>query len=136
MKERSAVFIINPQTRAILLIHRFRAGQEYYTLPGGKIEAGETPEEACVREAKEETSLDITLKEKVAVMHNLGRTEHYFLAGSFSGEVALGGPEKEHQNAENQYHLEWVEGSQLGQINLLPTAVRQFYQQAIERHFE
>jgi len=32
-----------------------------FTLPGGKIELGETPEEACIREAKEETNLDVEI---------------------------------------------------------------------------
>ena len=30
----------------------------YWNMPGGKIEFGENPEEACVREAKDETGLD------------------------------------------------------------------------------
>lgn len=31
----------------------------YYDLPGGEIESGETPLDACIREMKEETGLDV-----------------------------------------------------------------------------
>lgn len=34
----------------------------YYELPGGKIEEGETPEQACVREIKEELGCDIKVE--------------------------------------------------------------------------
>lgn len=39
-----------------------------YNLPGGKIEEGETPEEAAIRELKEETGLESFLPNCVAVM--------------------------------------------------------------------
>ena len=37
--------------------------QEYYVIPGGGVENGETIEEAVIREMKEETSLDVRLGE-------------------------------------------------------------------------
>ena len=42
---------------SILMVHHRDAQRAYWTLPGGAIEAGETPQEAVVREVKEETGL-------------------------------------------------------------------------------
>lgn len=125
MKERSAVIIITPQVGEVLLIHRLRRGQEYYTLPGGKIEPGESPEDAAVREALEETSLVVTLRQKLKVLDNQGRTEHYFLVGEFQGEkVSLNGPEMYYQSSTNQYNLEWIPVRHIDDYNLLPVEAR------------
>ena len=39
----------------------------HWALPGGFVDVGETVEEACVREAKEETSLDVDIVRLVGV---------------------------------------------------------------------
>lgn len=39
--------------------------REYYTYPGGGVEEGETDEEAAVREAKEETNLDVEIIKQI-----------------------------------------------------------------------
>jgi len=44
----------------ILVMHRNKHGKEYFTLVGGRINEGETPEQALQREVKEETGLDVT----------------------------------------------------------------------------
>ncbi len=40
-------------------MHRNKYGSEYFTLVGGRENEGETPEQALVREVKEETGLDV-----------------------------------------------------------------------------
>jgi len=130
MRERSVCIIINRRRKAVLLMHRIKDGREYYTLPGGKIEPDETPEQACVREALEETGLSVTLARKVQVLFNLGRVEHYFLASGFSGAVALRGPEREHNSPENFYQPMWVALARLDEVTLLPIEAAQMVKQA------
>ena len=124
MKPRSCAIIIDRSARRVLTIHRWREGREYFVLPGGKIERGETPAEACVREAREETGLEITPGLQVASFANQGRMEYYFLADSFSGELQLGFPEHTRQGSENIYRLMWVPARRLPEINLVPERIR------------
>jgi 8-oxo-dGTP diphosphatase len=46
------------------------AGKEYFIHPGGKIEAGETPKQAVIRELKEEFSIDVDEKDLEEFDHN------------------------------------------------------------------
>jgi 8-oxo-dGTP diphosphatase len=124
MKPRAVSIIIDPVAHAVLLIHRWKAGREYYVIPGGKIEVHEIPAETCVREAREETGLTITVGEPIMVINNLGRIEHYFIATSFKGELELGFPERDLITDDNVYKLEWVSAAQLEHVNLLPVEVR------------
>lgn len=123
MKPRAVAIIIDQPARRVLLVHRWRDGLEYFVLPGGKIEEWETPEEACIREAHEETGLVISIGPKVASFSNRGRVEHYFPATHFSGKLEVGFPEKSWQTFENIYKLEWVPLEQLSSIPLKPVAI-------------
>lgn len=57
----AGVIIINEQDQ-ILLVQRGHAPQQgRWTIPGGKLEPGETPQEAAIREGFEETGLHLRI---------------------------------------------------------------------------
>lgn len=59
-----AVILLNVQHQILLQLRDDRPGLPYancWTLPGGKVEAGETPEAAAHRELLEEIGLDLPL---------------------------------------------------------------------------
>jgi 8-oxo-dGTP diphosphatase len=109
----------------ILLMHRHKKGKEYFVLPGGIIEPGETPEETMVREAMEETSLKISKYKLFAEVEDDYHHDHYYLAEEYSGEPKLGnGPEIERQSPENQYKLEWMPLKKLPSIVFYPEQMK------------
>jgi 8-oxo-dGTP pyrophosphatase MutT (NUDIX family) len=116
MRHRASAFVLNGDR--ILLFHRFKNGHEYYAVPGGGVEPGETPEQAAVRELKEETNLNVVLGEKLGELEMDNNYQYFYIATSWSGTLAFGGEELEKQSPSNIYQLEWVPIEKLGTIEL------------------
>ncbi len=64
-----------------------------WALPGGFVEYGETLEEAAVREAKEETSLDITLVGQFHTYSDPGRDPRFHTISTVFIATAQGQPQ-------------------------------------------
>lgn len=92
----------------LLLMHRIRSGEEYFTFPGGSIENNETPEETTKREIEEEFSLRVTKCRFLFDIFNKTSNEYYFLVEDFDGEPKIGGPEKQRMNENNFYEAIWI----------------------------
>ncbi|MCF7860566.1 NUDIX domain-containing protein [Patescibacteria group bacterium] len=95
------VMIKNKDGQVLLGLRKSPHGQGTWSFPGGHLEFGETMETAIIREAKEETGLDISELELVSLADEMGSLEqgkHYvnvgFLANTVSGEAKIMEPEK------------------------------------------
>ena len=67
------IFIFDDDFNFILIKRKNDPYKDYWALPGGFVEYGESVENAAVREAKEETSIDVELKDLVNVYSNPDR---------------------------------------------------------------
>lgn len=119
--DRAVALLI--RDREVLVIQRHQPGRSYYVLPGGSVEAGETPEEACRREVFEETGLTATVCTPVGTYDNRGRMEHYFLVESAPGVPRLGA-ELNRQTDSNTYAFEWVDIERMAAVDLKPEFAR------------
>jgi 8-oxo-dGTP pyrophosphatase MutT (NUDIX family) len=116
MRHRAAVFVIDKDK--MLLFHRFKSGVEYYAVPGGGVEPSEKPEQAAVRELKEETNLDVVLGDKIGEFEADDNHQYFYVAKSWSGTPTFGGEELERQSPTNVYRLEWIPIEKLNDIDL------------------
>ena len=79
LRNRSVVFVIRHKKILMEKLSYPSLGDRvFYSIPGGGIEDGETPEQAAIRELKEECGLDGTIVRKLTELYNNDRTEHVF----------------------------------------------------------
>lgn len=75
----------------VLMVNQAHDGRNYWCLPGGGLNEGETPEQAAIRELKEECGLDALELRKVSTIHyDVDDEHHTFLVTEYTGDIATG----------------------------------------------
>jgi len=67
------IFIFDDDLNFILIKRKNKPYKDYWALPGGFVDYGECVEDAAIREALEETSINVELKELVGVYSDPSR---------------------------------------------------------------
>ncbi|WP_262177192.1 NUDIX hydrolase [Saccharococcus sp. Marseille-Q5394] len=91
----SAGICIN-EHKEILMVKSF--GSERWAVPSGGIEEGESPEECCIREIKEETGYDVKvikkLKVKETTIKNIKVKTYYFRVEKIGDSSGINDPDQ------------------------------------------
>jgi len=98
MERRVGAGIILQDSEGRLLLQK-RVDDGKWSIPGGWMEEGETPERAAIRETKEETGLDIALMQLLDVHVREDGSVHLL----FEAQLLSGKPRTSNENTEIRY---------------------------------
>jgi 8-oxo-dGTP diphosphatase len=104
MDERPVAAAVIVRSSRVLLVRRaIEEGDLRWQFPAGKLEAGESPEQAAVRETEEETGLTVEAVKVLGdrVHPSTGRLMHYVACAPISGEAHVA-------DAEELAEVAWV----------------------------
>lgn len=101
MRNRSMALVV--RDNKILSVQTYRFGRYINELPGGGIEAGESPEQAALRELQEECGLTGKINRPLNTLHwKDGSIEYVFLVDVPKDQQAAVGYDPEVSNGEEQ----------------------------------
>ncbi len=88
----AAGVILRKEEKYLLVQEKKEAVYGLWNLPAGKVDEGETFEEAATREAKEESGYNVKILREVALFHSepTGSIRHFFEAEIVGGELKIG----------------------------------------------
>lgn len=116
LRPETSVGAIVIRDEHLLLVRRGRGpAQGRWSVPGGRVEFGETLHEAVVREVWEETGLDVVCGPYIGYVERIGPTHHYvildFWAQAISAADVVAG--------DDAAEVAWVPLVDLGDLDLV-----------------
>lgn len=93
--------------------------KEYYAIPGGGQDEGETITECVIRELKEEYAVDIVVKDYLGDVGDDKALGHVYYCEIVSGTPVLSGEEKERNNEDNYYEIQYIKVDELDNYEIL-----------------
>jgi 8-oxo-dGTP diphosphatase len=126
LRPETCVGAVVMQADHLLLIRRGRGAAEgQWSIPGGRVERGETLAEAVVREVEEETGLVVVCRAFLGWVERIS-AQHHFVILDFVAEVARvgGGPDVESglpllRAGDDAADAAWVALAELATIDLV-----------------
>ena len=92
---------------------------EYYVVPGGGVQEGESLEENLQRELQEELSVNVSILKYLGMDEGSNSVAHFFLCKIVSGIPELGGEELDKCCENNFYEIRKVKVHDLDSIDVL-----------------
>lgn len=108
--------VINEGTQVLLIVRGHEPAQGLWSLPGGGVEAGESLEEALVREVKEETGLIIQVQRDVFHQDIVLSPTHTYDLHTFTANIVG----RELRAGDDAAEVAWVELSMLSELQTTP----------------
>ena len=123
----------------VLLMKRHKEGHNFFALPGGHIEQGESPEQAARRELLEETTVTVTDMRQVYLLTTKGYGSQVIFLGEHAHGNAMLDPESHEaqltQEGDNTYEPVWVSYADLGETDILPSVLKERIVRDLQRGF-
>lgn len=92
---KSVTAVVIKDNKVLLARHTYGGGKGMLIIPGGYVEEGETPQDAVVREFKEETNITIQPKNIIGIRFNMQDWYVAFSADYVSGTEQSDGDEND-----------------------------------------
>jgi len=126
---RAAARAIILRENEMLVMDRNKFGHHYLSLIGGHVDSNEKPEEAALREVREETTLEVA-NPRLVIVEEAGEVygrQYIYLCDYQGGEPKLSQGSIEDQinaGGQNLYQPIWIKSADLAGSNLLPTQLK------------
>lgn len=124
------VLVIDERGRILLGKRKSKLGESTYSLPGGHLEFGETPEECAWRELKEETDLIASDAQVISLTNDVAYGKHYVTVGVLVTKVSGAAKVMEEDKCEG---WDWYDPESLPDPLFVPSA--KFIANYLEKKF-